>query len=110
MGKRWGGDVAARRSGRRLPAGLGLGAAAALAGVAAWDARRVAHDPARVWLIDPPEGRKLDVVAPDGTRLHVDVLGPDDKPTVVLVHGWTCCREFWAPQLNALAEQYRLVA
>jgi pimeloyl-ACP methyl ester carboxylesterase len=84
--------------------------AMAVAGVAARDARRVAHDPARVWLTAPAEGRKLEVTGADGTRLHVDVLGKQDGPTVVLVHGWTCCREFWAPQLNTLAERYRLVA
>jgi pimeloyl-ACP methyl ester carboxylesterase len=117
MAKKWGGSVAARMtgvspmaSGSRLGLGLGLGAAALLAATAARDARRVAHDPARVWLADPPEGRKVDVTSADGTRLHVDVLGSEDAPTVVLIHGWTCCREFWAPQLNSLAERYRLVA
>jgi pimeloyl-ACP methyl ester carboxylesterase len=121
MAKQWGGSVAARMTARitetgstahasRLKLGLGLGTAALLAAAAARDARRVAHDPARVWLADPPEGRKVDVTSPDGTRLHVDVLGPEGAPTVVLIHGWTCCREFWAPQLNTLAERYRLVA
>src|ERR1700712_4743658 len=110
MGKQWGGDVAARTTGRQV-GGLAVAVGAAvLAAVAARDARRVAHDPARVWLTDPLEGRKLDVTSADGTRLHVDVLGREDAPTVVLVHGWTCCREFWAPQLNTLAERYRLVA
>jgi pimeloyl-ACP methyl ester carboxylesterase len=89
---------------------LGVGAAAALGVTALVDARRVAHDPARLLLADPPEGRKLDVCGADGTRLHCDVLGPEDAPTVVLVHGWTCCREFWAPQLTALAGRYRVVA
>lgn len=89
---------------------VGVGAAGALAATALRDRRAVAADPAAVWLTDPPEGRKVDVRGADGTRLHVDVLGPDDAPTVVLVHGWTCCREFWAPQLNTLANRYRLVA
>jgi pimeloyl-ACP methyl ester carboxylesterase len=37
------------------------------------------------------------------------VLGPEDAPTVVLVHGWTCRREFWAAQLGALSDRFRLV-
>jgi pimeloyl-ACP methyl ester carboxylesterase len=118
MEQHWRGVVAARRtssgrstrSGRRASLALSLGAAGVMAAMAARDARAVAADPARLWLTEPPEGRKLDVRSADGTRLHVDVLGPDDAPTVVLVHGWTCCREFWAPQLNTLADRYRLVA
>lgn len=102
--------VAPGTSSRRPGAAAGLGFAALLAGQALMDARRVRRDPARVLLSDPPEGRKVDVRGADGTRLHVDVLGPEDAPTVVLVHGWTCRREFWAPQLNALAGRYRLVA
>jgi pimeloyl-ACP methyl ester carboxylesterase len=94
---------------RRPGVAAGLGVAALLAGQAVVDARRVRRDPARALLADPPEGRKVDVRGTDGTRLHVDVLGPEDAPTVVLVHGWTCRREFWAPQLNALADRYRLV-
>src|SRR4051795_5062744 len=70
---------------RHASLALGVAAAGAMAAVAARDARAVANDPARVWLTDPPEGRKLDVRGSDGTRLHVDVLGPEDAPTVVLV-------------------------
>lgn len=91
-------------------AAVGLGAAGALAATAMRDRRAVDADPAKVWLTDPVEGRKLDVRSADGTRLHVDVLGADDAPPVVLVHGWTCCREFWAPQLNTLSDRYRLIA
>jgi pimeloyl-ACP methyl ester carboxylesterase len=103
-------DWTAGRTRRGLALALGLGSAAALGAVAVADARRVANDPARVWLTPPPEGRSLDVRSADGTRLHCDVLGPDDAPTVVLIHGWTCRREFWAPQLNTLAGRHRLVA
>lgn len=88
---------------------VGLGLAGLLAGQALVDARRVRRDPARLMLAEPPEGRKVDVRGADGTRLHTDVLGPEDAPTVVLVHGWTCRREFWAAQLNTLADRYRLV-
>jgi pimeloyl-ACP methyl ester carboxylesterase len=100
----------ARDAGSRPGIAVGFGLAALLAGQAVVDSRRVRRDPARELLTEPPEGRKVDVRGADGTRLHVDVLGPDDAPTVVLVHGWTCRREFWAPQLNTLADRYRIVA
>jgi pimeloyl-ACP methyl ester carboxylesterase len=107
------------RSVQEHPLGAGFGVAAALAfgAASAVDARRIRRDPSSRLLADPPEGRKLDVRGADGTELHCDVLGPrrapsdgSDAPTVVLVHGWTCCREFWAPQLNELSERYRVVA
>lgn len=107
------------RSARAHPArsGLGLGAALLYGAAAAVDARNIRRDPMSKLLADPPEGRKLEVRGADGTELHCDVLGPRRKPaggrnapTVVLVHGWTCRREFWAPQLNALSEHYRVVA
>lgn len=101
-----GGDRTRKRRRRNALAGT----AALIGAQAVVDARRVARDPSRALLSDPAEGRKLDVRGADGTRLHVDVLGPDDAPTVVLVHGWTCCREFWAPQLNTMSSRYRLVA
>ncbi|MDN5748377.1 MAG: alpha/beta hydrolase [Pseudonocardia sp.] len=40
----------------------------------------------------------------DGTRLHVEVDGPDTAPvTVVLAHGWTLDSRTWAPVSVALA-------
>jgi pimeloyl-ACP methyl ester carboxylesterase len=46
----------------------------------------------------------------DGTRLNVEIHGPADAPTVVLVHGWTCSIVFWNRQINALlADGLRVV-
>src|SRR4051812_4805873 len=55
--------------------------------------------------------RRLDVSSADGTRLNVEIHGPDDAVTVVLIHGWTCSTAFWARQIDALmADGYRVVA
>lgn len=102
--------MAARRAGAATGA-----AAVALAG-AAWegqrrrDLRRIEEDPENALLRDPPRGRPTEVRSRDGTRLHVEVFGRDDAPTIVLVHGWTCALRFWAYQLRALAGEARLVA
>ncbi|CAM4207928.1 alpha/beta fold hydrolase [Nocardiopsis gilva] len=53
--------------------------------------------------------RDLSVRSADGTRLHVEVHGPDDAPSIVLSHGWTCSIPFWAPVVNALGPAYRVV-
>ena len=89
--------------------------AAAATGVA-WerqrraDRRAIEADPLKAALDTPLEGRVQEVVAPDGTPLHVEVFGPDDAPTVVLVHGWTCALQSWTHQIQALDEEMRLVA
>lgn len=91
-------------------------ASAAAAGGAWWyrraaGARRTALDEDDAALLaHPPRGRPVRVTSPDGTRLHAEVFGPDDAPTIVLVHGWTCALEFWAFQLRALSEHWRVVA
>src|SRR4051794_21653513 len=104
--------VSRGRPASRGKVGLAFGAAtaAAFGATAVADARKVRRDPARLLLAAPHEGRAIDVRGKDGTRLHCSVVGPEDAPTVVLVHGWTCRRDFWAPQLNALSDRYRLVA
>ena len=33
-----------------------------------------------------------------------------DGPTVVLLHGWTCNRRFWEPQIEALSTDHRVLA
>lgn len=47
-------------------------------------------------------GQRLDVRSLDGTRLNVETYGPDDAPTVLLSHGWTCSIAFWFKQVEAL--------
>ncbi|WP_340378276.1 alpha/beta hydrolase [Streptomyces sp. SS7] len=53
--------------------------------------------------------RELTAVSADGTRLHVEVHGPEDAPPVVLAHGWTCSTAFWAAQIGDLAADHRVV-
>lgn len=96
---------------RRAPLVV-LGAAAA-----AWEARRradvraIRRDPLDARLRARPEGEALVVTAPDGTRLHAEVHGPADGPTIVLTHGWTCAAGFWTLQIQDLvADGARVVA
>ncbi|MFI7192966.1 alpha/beta fold hydrolase [Nocardia nova] len=50
------------------------------------------------------------VTASDGARLRVHSYGPADGEAIVLAHGWTCCIEYWNPQINAFAGEYRVIA
>ena len=56
-----------------------------------------------------------DRTARDGSPLHeaqlaatFDVVGPDDAPTIVFIHGTRLTRAMWRPQVP-LADRYRLV-
>lgn len=49
-------------------------------------------------------------VTDDGARLRVHHHGPSGAPVLVLIHGWSCCIEYWNPQINALAERYHVIA
>jgi cation diffusion facilitator CzcD-associated flavoprotein CzcO/pimeloyl-ACP methyl ester carboxylesterase len=60
-------------------------------------------------ILPVPADRRLEVRSADGTRLHVEVHGPEDAPTVVLVHGWTCSTAFWAPVARRLGRDLRVV-
>jgi pimeloyl-ACP methyl ester carboxylesterase len=58
----------------------------------------------------PQPGRRIDVHSADGTRLNVEIYGPDDAPTVLLSHGWTCSIVFWTKQVKTLvADGLRVV-
>ncbi|MEZ5150009.1 alpha/beta fold hydrolase [Rhodococcus zopfii] len=46
----------------------------------------------------------------DGTRLHTEIHGPDDAPTIVLAHGILCSTLFWRNQIRDLSEDFRVVA
>lgn len=57
---------------------------------------------------------RLTVASTGGARLHVEVhtpdgRRPDDLPTVVLAHGWTCRTSFWYPVLRELCASHRVV-
>lgn len=57
----------------------------------------------------PPALQERSVASRDGTRIAY-VVGGHGRTTVVLVHGWSCNRHFFDPQLAALAARYRVVA
>lgn len=58
----------------------------------------------------PAPARELTAVSADGTRLHVEVHGPERAPAVVLAHGWTCSTAFWAAQIRELSTDHRVIA
>lgn len=58
----------------------------------------------------PVPARELTAVSADGTRLHVELHGPEGAPAVVLAHGWTCSTAFWAAQIRELAADHRVIA
>ncbi|CAL9537308.1 alpha/beta hydrolase [Streptomyces sp. Tu 3180] len=58
----------------------------------------------------PAPARELTAVSADGSRLHVEVHGPERAPAVVLAHGWTCSTAFWAAQVRELAADHRVIA
>jgi pimeloyl-ACP methyl ester carboxylesterase len=81
-----------------------------------------------------PAPEIISVVTDDGTRLRVHAYGPRGERSgadaaacaatpgpgrtapdpagdvIVLIHGWSCCLEYWNPQINAFAGEYRVVA
>ena len=67
--------------------------------------KRIAEDPERGFLSEPPAGEPLEIRSLDGTRLHAEVFGPADGPIVVLAHGWTESLQFWTYQIRDLSEQ-----
>ena len=91
-------------------------AAAALAGGAAFemDRRRLLRlrdqDPEWHELNTPLEGRSQEVTSADGTRIHVEIFGPEDAPSIVLIHGWLEKIEFWHHQIRDLSRDFRVVA
>jgi pimeloyl-ACP methyl ester carboxylesterase len=57
-----------------------------------------------------PSPEVVPLVTCDGARLRVHAYGPLDREVIVLIHGWSCCVEYWNPQINAFAGEYRVVA
>lgn len=57
----------------------------------------------------PVPARELTAVSADGSRIHVELYGPEGAPAVVLAHGWTCAIRFWAAQIRDLAVDHRVV-
>jgi pimeloyl-ACP methyl ester carboxylesterase len=98
--------------GRWLWAAAGTAGALAASGVLqAAHARRIARDPEKEVLDDVPKGRAQSVRSADGTRLHVEVFGPEEGETVVLAHGWTEALQYWTYVIRGLADRgIRVVA
>ena len=57
-----------------------------------------------------PAPEVVPVVTPDGARLRVHAYGPEHGEVIVLIHGWSCCIEYWNQQINAFSGEYRVVA
>ncbi|MER7311026.1 MULTISPECIES: alpha/beta fold hydrolase [Streptomyces] len=57
----------------------------------------------------PVPARELAVTSADGSRIHVELYGPEEAPAVVLAHGWTCNTRFWAAQIRDLAADHRVI-
>jgi pimeloyl-ACP methyl ester carboxylesterase len=72
-------------------------------------ARTLGSVPGASKIILPPS-RTVPVRAPDGTRLHTKVFGPEDGYPIVLAHGITCAIRVWAYQIAELATDYRVIA
>jgi pimeloyl-ACP methyl ester carboxylesterase len=98
---------------RRKLTGLAALAGAAAAGgvlVQRQHTRRIANDPERVLLESPPGGEPLSVTSADGTQLHAEVFGKDDRPTLVLIHGWMEALRYWIYVIRELSDEFRVVA
>jgi pimeloyl-ACP methyl ester carboxylesterase len=97
---------------RLLWAGLGTAVALAAGGlIETAHIRRLSRDPERKLLDSPPEGRAQTVRSADGTALHLEVFGPEDGDTVVLIHGWTEALQYWVYVIRAMSRRgFRVVA
>lgn len=103
--------MSARRSTAVLTAGAAAGGA-----LLGWLAERRAladlrdgGDPEAAALAEPLPARGEQLVAPDGTPLDVQVVGPEGAPTIVLVHGYALSQAAWHYQRRDLSGELRVV-
>lgn len=101
------------RSGRRLLVASGVTAAAAVVGYAGAK-RAIRHartrpDRERDEPLAERPGEERRVRSFDGTELAVHAVGPEDAPTVVLIHGFSGDMTLWHYQWKALARDWRVV-
>ncbi len=94
-----------------LAAALGGAAALGAGWIAAQrnDRKAIRSDPNYGPLFAELAGPYKRVAAHDGTQLAARVFGPDDAPTIIFTHGWTCSDEFWKLQVEALRGERRIV-
>lgn len=60
--------------------------------------------------VPPVPAAELTARSADGSRIHIELHGPEDAPAVVLAHGWTCNIRFWDAQIRDLAADHRVIA
>jgi pimeloyl-ACP methyl ester carboxylesterase len=95
---------------------LAAGAGLALTAAAGAELQRrhrgaVDRDPANARLRAPRRGRSSTARSADGTALHVEVFGEEDRPAIVLAHGWTEQLIYWTLVIdNLLLRGFRVVA
>ena len=87
---------------------VAAGVAGATAGAAWITARRTASE-SRERRERSDRGRALSITGADGGIRHARVNGPDDAPTLVLVHCWTGTQELWHKQVDGLSGELRIV-
>ncbi|GAA0689828.1 alpha/beta hydrolase [Kitasatospora atroaurantiaca] len=58
----------------------------------------------------PAPAEEFRIRSADGHWIHAEAYGPAGAPIVVLAHGWTCSTAFWAPVINQLAADHRVLA
>jgi pimeloyl-ACP methyl ester carboxylesterase len=101
---------------RRALGALAFAGAAAGSVALGWAAQRralagVDPEAGTEWaeLHRPVHGRAVEVRSFDGTRLHAEVIGDDDAPTLVLAHGYALSQHAWHYQRRDLRDELRLV-
>ncbi len=55
------------------------------------------------------EGEVSTLDGPEGTTIRVETYGPEDRPQLVLSHGWVCTGRAWHEQVLRLSDRYRIV-
>ncbi len=56
-----------------------------------------------------PAGQVQRLSRPDGAELHVEVVGPEDAPPIVLTHGWGLNSDEWTYLCRELGDRFRLI-
>lgn len=56
-----------------------------------------------------PAGAVHRLQRPDGSELHVEIVGPEDAPPIVLTHGWGLNSDEWTDLGRALGDRFRLI-
>jgi len=101
-----------RRAKRRLVGTAAGAAAVALGTIAGREAirrERNRPDPEGVEALDERPGVQRWVRSFDGTELAVNVVGPEDGPTLVFVHGFGISMTAWHYQWKYFSSRYRCV-